>query len=86
MFVVWLDVQVRKYCGQVLYNSRLDSRDLCLGLRALFKLSHLLALDRRCGNLLTENDIADFARSEGRDIDAVTLAKVPKKTSELELR
>ena len=42
-------------------NSRLNSRNLALGFSALLQFRHLLTLHRRGDNLLSENDVADFA-------------------------
>ena len=55
---------------------RLDSRDLTLCLRALLQFRHLLTLDGRRRNLLTEDDVANLTGSEGSDVHAVTLAEV----------
>lgn len=47
-----------------------------LRLITLFKLSHLLALYGGSGNLLTKNDVTNFTRSQGRDVDTVPLAEI----------
>jgi hypothetical protein len=52
---------------------------LCLG--AFFQLCHLLALDGWCSDFLSEDDVADFAGSQGRDIHAVAFAEVLYNTS-----
>lgn len=55
---------------------RLDSSDLTLGFCTLLELCHLLPLDRRCGDLLTKNDITDFASCQRGNVDTVPLAEV----------
>ena len=57
-------------------RSRLYGGDLGLCLGALFQLCHLLALDGRCGDFLTKDDIAYLTGSQGRDIHAVAFTKV----------
>jgi hypothetical protein len=54
----------------------LHSGDLTLRLITLLKFGHLLALYGGSGNLLTKNDVANFTRSQGRDVDAVPLAEI----------
>jgi hypothetical protein len=57
-------------------SSRLNGCDLALRLSGLLELGHLLTLDRRRRNLLTKNDVANFARRQRCDIHAISLAEV----------
>ena len=54
----------------------LNSSNLVLRLDVLLKLSHLLTLNRRRRDLLTNDNVADLASGERRDLDAVALADV----------
>lgn len=55
---------------------RLDSSNLALCFCTLLKLGHLLTLNRRSSDLLTEDDVTNFASSQRCYVDAVPLAKV----------
>ena len=55
---------------------RLNSSNLVLRLGVLLKLGHLLTLNRRRRDLLTNDNVADLASGERRDLDAVALADV----------
>jgi hypothetical protein len=54
----------------------LYSCNLALSLGRLLELGHLLALNRRCSNLLTQNDVTNLASREGCNIDTVPFAEV----------
>jgi hypothetical protein len=76
MFVVCLLTTMRRDTVATNVDSRLHGGDLALSLRALLKLRHLLSLNGRSGDLLTEDDVANLAGGERRNVDAVALAEV----------
>ena len=55
---------------------RLDGGNLTLRFGRLLEGGHLLTLFRRRGDLLTKNDITDFAGSERSDIDTVSFSEI----------
>ena len=55
---------------------RLNSSNLVLRLGVLLEFSHLLTLNRRSRDLLTEDNITDLASGERRDVDTVALSEV----------
>jgi len=55
---------------------RLNSSDLTRSFGALLQLCHLLPLDGRRSNFLTENDVTNFAGSQGGNVDAIPLAEI----------
>jgi len=55
---------------------RLDSGNLTLRFGRFLEGGHLLALLRRRGDLLTEDDIADLAGSERSDVDTISFSEI----------
>lgn len=68
--------KIRLRSWKIKYNLRLNSGNLALCFSALLELGHLLALNRRGGNLLAQNDISDFADGQRRNVHTIAFAEV----------
>ena len=62
---------------------RLHGCNLTLSFGALLEFGHLLTLNGRCSNLLSENDVSNLAGSKGCDINAIPF---PEVLTELSIR